>query len=265
MKLYWKSVLFGVALTALLIGMLVATRLFQEVQPPMQERLYASETIDDIVPEEPELELVQEMANAMPTEALLPEIESVEIDAEVPEYPESQLAFSPDLAVDAMLEDRAPAALPVVQRPVAARKARVQKIRPKNVARRTQGISKKTVSKAHSKPRPKPRKPERPRRPVAKKQKAYYSPSELDGKPKLVRQGRFSWPRQAPGKSGKVVLELEIDQRGRVRVLRVHSATHPALAKAAKEIASGSRFTAPKRAGSKVKSRFLKTYHLKKR
>ncbi len=112
--------------------------------------------------------------------------------------------------------------------------------------------------------RPSPRKPvsRTPRRsppapPPPPRQKSHYRASELDGKPQLLRHGSTIFPsalaRQGVTR-GRVVLEVELDERGKVRVRRVISSSHPELIPGAKRVAAGARFTAPTRHGRPVKA-----------
>lgn len=90
--------------------------------------------------------------------------------------------------------------------------------------------------------------------PVAK---SHYNASELDGTPRLLRHGSASFPTSLARKGisrGTVVLEVELSTAGSVSIRRVVSSTHPELVAPARRVASGARFTAPKRNGQSVKA-----------
>jgi hypothetical protein len=104
-------------------------------------------------------------------------------------------------------------------------------------------------------PRPTPRATPKPRPPPAVK--SHYSAAELDGQPRLLRHGSASFPVALSRKGvtrGTVTLEVELSERGAVRVRRVISATHPELVSGAKRVAAGSRFTVPKKNGRAVRA-----------
>ena len=87
--------------------------------------------------------------------------------------------------------------------------------------------------------------------------KSHYSSGELDGRPRLIRTGSTVFPSALSRKGvtrGTVTLEVELSERGSVRVRRVISATHPELVSAAKRVAAGSRYTAPRKNGRAVKA-----------
>ncbi len=90
--------------------------------------------------------------------------------------------------------------------------------------------------------------------PVAK---SHYGTSELDGTPRLLRHGSATFPanlaRQGVSR-GTVVFEVELSTSGSVTVRSVVSSTHPELVAPARRVASGARFTPPKRNGEAVKA-----------
>jgi len=238
-----RAIITGIAATVVLISVLAASRLFRVTpetdkteiveitaylpppeEPPMEE-------------DEPEQEVVEELSPPVPALDLM-----VAPHLDAPALPVSAVKFNPNMNLDVMEMDRAPADLPVkkVARPVSRPKVSRPTTKPK--------------SKPYVKPKPKT-KP----KPVVK---SHYSPSELDGRPREIRQGRFTWPPRAKGRSGTVSLSIEISSSGRVTVLGVRSSTDAALNEAAKKLARTSRYTAPKKNGKAVKARFSKTYKL---
>ena len=84
-----------------------------------------------------------------------------------------------------------------------------------------------------------------------------YGISELDGTPRLLRHGSAAFPsslaRQGVSR-GTVVFEVELSTSGSVIVRSVVSSTHPELVAPARRVASGARFTPPKRNGKAVKA-----------
>lgn len=235
-----RAIVTGIAATAVLLAVLAASRLWKaaeaseqieviEIQPvlPAPEEPPLEEPEDEVEPEE----LVETPALPVPALDLM-----VSREMEAPTLPKSAIQWDSNMGVDTMSLDRAPAELPLkkVSRPIS-----------------------KPATKANSKPTKRPTTKSKPI-----KTKAYYSPGELDGLPRQLRQGRYTWPRRAKGKSGTVRLKLEISSSGRVTVISVLSATDPALIEAAKKLARTSSYTAPKKNGKAVKARFTKTYKL---
>ena len=115
-----------------------------------------------------------------------------------------------------------------------------------------------------SKPRPAPSVTPRPRstpprsvKPPPPVVKSHYSAGELDGQPRLIRAGSTAFPSALSREGvtqGTVTLEVELSERGTVRVRRVISATHPELVSGAKRVAAGSRYSAPRKNGRPVKA-----------
>ena len=87
--------------------------------------------------------------------------------------------------------------------------------------------------------------------------KSEYSANELDATPRLLRHGSASFPASLARKGvsrGTVVLEVELSATGSVGIRSVVSSTHPELVAPARRVASGARFTPPKRNGQSVKA-----------
>jgi len=87
--------------------------------------------------------------------------------------------------------------------------------------------------------------------------KSVYSVGDLDSKPRLISYPSVSFPSALARRGvrrGTVVLEVEIDARGRVRVRSVVSATHPELVAKARKIAGGAQFTPPRHRGRPVRA-----------
>ncbi|MBT8043384.1 MAG: energy transducer TonB [Verrucomicrobiae bacterium] len=220
-----KAIILGIATTAVLLAVLVATRL-----------MVLSDTSPDFVIREIETVELQEPPpppEEPPSEDIPPPAPpalvdlSVNIDVTQPAMPESRIAIDPRLAVDTFFTDQPPSPLPTVAKP-----------RPRPIA----------------KVRPKP--PSKPRiRPVAPKPKSQYALGELDKKPRLIRNPSVTFPRSIKNaRQGRVVVRIAILPSGRSQFLSVVSSTHAALTPLAKRIANGSRFTAPTRRGKPVKA-----------
>jgi len=143
-----------------------------------------------------------------------------------------QIKVDPRLAVDPFYTDQPPSPLPqpVVKKPVTVK----PKAKPK------------IPVKSPKKPRIKPKPP---------KPKSQYSVSELDRKPRLIRNPSVRFPSSIRNaSSGRVVVKVLILPSGKSQFVSVLSSTHPALIPAAKRLANGSRFTAPTRQGKAVKA-----------
>ena len=255
--MFTKSIISGSVITVVLISVLAATRLMNApVESEELELFELEEIIMDPPPEPPvEEEVEEEIEESLP-QPPIPSLDLVQdtvIDAVA--LPLTQATFNPELEVDPFQVDRAPADLPVVKTPPKPKykpKVSKPKYTPKKVTKP------KYKPKTKSKPKPKP---PAPRREVVK---SYYSTGELDGSPRAIRQGSFTWPRRAKGTSGTVKMILEISTSGRVKVISVTSASDPNLISPARRVATGSRYTPPRYRGKVVKARFTKTYHLKK-
>ncbi|MGJ8657251.1 MAG: energy transducer TonB [Akkermansiaceae bacterium] len=245
--MFLKSIFTGTLITAILVSVLAATRLMNTDAVAADLVLYEIEEIMMTPEPEPPLEEEkmeeEEMAESLP-QAPIPAMDLLTDNSiDSTPLPLTTASFDPKLAVSPFEIDREPADLPVVKSPP----------KPKPVT------TKRTYT---PKSKPKPRsKPSPPPREVIK---SSYSPSELDRMPRELRQGSFTWPSSAKGTNGTVKILLEISTSGRVKVLSVLSSSDSRLVSAAKRVASGSRYTAPTYRGKPVKTKFYKTYHLKK-
>jgi len=239
--MFIKSPITGTAITAILVSVLAATRLIRTETAESDFVFYEIEDIQLLPEPEPPMDedFEKELENEITPQAPIPAMDLIaDTKMDSIALPLTTASFDPTLSVDLFAIDRDPADLP-------AKKA------PPRV---------KTKVKIPVKSKKKWKKP-----PVSvKKVKSYYSPSELDRKPKELRRGSFTWPSSARGTSGTVKLILEISTTGRVTVLGVSSSTDSQLNSAAKRVAKYSRYTAPTYRGKPVKTKFYKTYHLKK-
>lgn len=241
--MFIKSIITGSVITAILVSVLAATRLMKIDQELPDLMLYEVEQITTPPPPEPpieeeEIEEEEEFTEILP-QAPIPAMDLL-ADANIDSValPLTTATFDPELSVSPFAIDREPAELTPTKAPV--------KTKP--------------VVKPSNKPTNRITPPVTPRVKV----KSHYSPSELDRKPSELRKGSFTWPSSARGTSGSVKLLLEISTSGRVTVLSVASSTDSNLVAAARRVATNSRFTAPTYQGKPVKTKFYKTYHLKK-
>lgn len=231
-------------MTAALVAVLAGARMLegsseqdefflQEVSPIEMSSPEDPPDLDEPEPEPEPEEVVEEVP---------PPVTALVLDVSLPNAPSinaSQIVLSPDQSLAVMTQSQAPSKLP--SKPA---------IKPRNTT---------------AKPK-KPTKPRKPRtqRPPKPPIKSVYNASELDSRPRELRVGRFTWPSRAKGKSGTVRFLLEINTSGRVTVKRTLSCSDVALVSAARKVATGSRFTVPKKNGRPVRALFTKTYQLKK-
>ncbi len=223
-----KSIILGIATTAVLITVLVATRmmLLTRVEPEFEIHQVDTVTLPEPPPPAPQEQTEEELPPPPP-----PAVADLSpaFDVSQPALPVMNVKVDPRIAVDLFFADQPPAPLPqpVVKRPV---------VKAKVITKR----------KAPSRPRVKTAPP---------KPKSYYSLGELDRKPRLIRNPSVQFPRSIRNASqGKVVVKVAILPSGKSQFISVISAQYPALIPLAKRIANGSRFTPPTRQGKAVKA-----------
>ncbi|MCP5538405.1 MAG: energy transducer TonB [Akkermansiaceae bacterium] len=221
-----KSIILGIAMTAVLLSVLVATRLMvlSPLSPEFEIREIETVSLPEPPPPPPE-EPVDEDIPPPPPPALADL--AITPDLSQPALPVVNNQTKPQLAVDTFFTDQPPAPLPVVTRPT-----------PRAVTKpRTQSPSPPTIR--HAPPQP----------------KSQYSLGELDKKPRLLRNPSVVFPSSIKGtNSGRVTVRVAILPSGRSQFVSVISTTHPALVPLAQRIANGSRFTPPTRQGQPVKA-----------
>jgi protein TonB len=221
-----KSILLGIATTAVLLGVLVATRMMvlTNNSPEFEIREIETAALPEPPPPAPE-EIPDEDVPPPPPPALADL--AVTPDISQPALPVVAMKIDPRLAVDTFFTDQPPAPLPTVARP-----------QPRPVV--------KPSIKAPSRPRIKSSPP---------KPKSQYSLGELDKKPRLLRNPSVTFPRSIRNaRSGRVVVRVVIHPSGKSQYLSVVSSTHPELIPLARRISNGSRFTPPTRQGKPVKA-----------
>ncbi len=81
---------------------------------------------------------------------------------------------------------------------------------------------------------------------------------ELDRTPNILKRGSLFYPPHLKkrGLEGDVKLLIQIDEKGKVRVLEIVSSSHPDFVESARKAAEGSSYEAPKRNGESVKVQF---------
>ncbi|GAA5480909.1 energy transducer TonB [Haloferula sargassicola] len=227
-----SGILVGIVVAALLLALLGLTRLLTPSGkvPDIELREIEITTLPEPPPPPPE----EPPPDAPPPPPALTEVAEVPDPTLVP-IPKADVPMDITMPVDPFFTDVAPAPLAVVKE--------APRPRPRPVA--------KTPSRPTPRPASKPRPAPKPA------MKSTYSVGELDGKPRLLRHGRASFPSSLARKGvsqGTVTLRVELSTSGGVRVLGVISATHQELVSAARRVASGSRFTAPTKNGQRVKA-----------
>ena len=221
-----KPIFLGTAITAILLAMLVATRMMVLTTPATEYEVRKIDTVSLPEPLPPAPDEAVEDDIPPPPPPALAELTTI-LDVNQPAIAVSPLKIDPKLAVETFFSDLPPSPLPqpVVKRPA-----------PKPAVPTT------------------PKGPGRPKIKYAPVRKSQYSIGELDQKPRLLRNPSVNFPRSIRNaKSGRVVVRVAILPSGRSRFLSVVSTTHPALVSPARRIANGSRFTPPTRHGKPVK------------
>lgn len=241
MKSY-STLTIGLASAAVVLLLLAVARLWMpQVRADVQLREVEVITLDEPPPPPPPPE--DPPPDAPPPPPALTDVSEVPDPSRVP-VPKADLPLDITLPVDPFFTEVDVSPLP--PSPVAKPKSR-------------------TETRPNTPTTDRPRKPERRitgKPPTAKPtppkpQRSNYGINELDGRPRLIRSGRGSFPRSLARQGvtrGTVVFEVELSTRGRVTVRRVISSTHSELISEARKIARGSRFTAPTRNGEKVKA-----------
>lgn len=220
------SIVLGSAVTAVLLLALVVTRLMVLVPVKEEIEIRDVETVTLPEPPVPPVEEIPEEDVPPPPPLAVTDLRITE-NLSQPALPVALTKVDPRLAVDTFFTDQLPAPLPTFAKP-----------RPRPVVKR-------------SSPKPK--------RPTIKRQlpkpKSEYALSELDRKPRLIRNPSVTFPRNIrDARSGRVVVRVAILPSGRSQYLSTISSTHSALLPLARRIANGSRFTSPTRHGKPVRA-----------
>jgi len=236
----------GILLTSVLICLLALSRL--DTYEEKDLKVFDIEVVEIPEPPAPEFtEPEEEQSENLPPPPT-PDIEIVDTleNIDRPEITLSPLTVSIDTPVDIFRETSDVADLPPPPKPVVKKSPPKKKYHP--------------VTTSQKSPPKKKYTPPAPKKPT----KSQYNIGELDSAPKLVRTGRFSWPRSAQGTEGKVVMKLKITKSGKVEVISVLSSSNSSLNSSAMKVAKGTRFTPPRKHGQVVEAIYTKTFYLKK-
>ena len=221
-----KSIILGIAVTAVLLAVLVATRLM--VLTPVDHEFEIREIETVSLPEPPtapEEQLVPEDMPPPPPPALV-DLRPA-LDMSQPALLVSNQRIDPRLSIDTFFTDQPPSPLPEL----------VEVARPKVAKPAVESSQQAPVSLS------------------LPKTKSEYSLGELDQQPRLLRNPSVVFPRSIKdASSGRVVVRVAILATGRSEFISVVSSTHDELIPLAQRIASGSRFTPPTRQGKAVKA-----------
>ncbi len=88
--------------------------------------------------------------------------------------------------------------------------------------------------------------------------------SDLDGKPSVLRQGRFHWPSRIRSEVVKAVVKVELSAKGGVKLLEIKSVSDESIRSVLPAFVNGSKFTIPKKDGKPVEVIFYWPLILKK-
>lgn len=224
----FKSTIIGLAASALLLAVLGFARIFVVTAKVPDLAIREIETVTFEPPPPPPPPQEEPPPDAPPPTPTLTNLSTIPDPSRVP-IPQADLPMDITMPVETFHTDLAPAPLPVAPGLVRTSPAAFAPTKPAPVKRL-------------------------PPPPVAK---SHYDPHELDGTPRLLRHGSATFPsslaRQGVSR-GTVVFEVELSTSGSVTVRSVVSSTHPELVAPARRVASGARFTPPKRNGEAVKA-----------
>jgi len=232
--------IMGVLASAILMIVMVVTRLMVVTADADEFILEEIETVQMVPPPEPEM--LEENEPEEVSEVVPPPAVDVSVvpTMEVPVIVASDAVVEPDVEFEMFAEDVEVAALPVVKKIV-----KVERPTPKVTSRPSRPSSPRQVAK----PAP---------------PKSHYSVGELDGVPRNLRLGSFVWPRGVSSNVVRARVDVEIDERGRVHVLNVSSLSDARMRSVILRLVRGSRFSAPKKNGRAVKARYSWPLTLKK-
>lgn len=219
--MHLRSVIIGLAAAAALICVLALSRLMVPEVQVTDITIREIETLN-IEPPPPPPPPPDEPPPDPPPSPAIAELSDTPDPSRVP-IPRAEIPMDVKVPIDTFFSDLPPSPLPIIAEPA-------------------------------RQPTP-PTKPDPPRTSPTPPVRDSYNISELDSTPRLLRNGSAVFPpalaRQGV-KSGTVILEVELSQRGTVTVRRVLQSTHSELVDGARRIAAGSRFTPPTRNGQPV-------------
>lgn len=225
----FKSTIIGLAASALLLALLGFARIFVVTADIPDLAIREIETVT-FEPPPPPPPTEEPPPDAPPPPPTLTNLSPLPDPSRVP-IPQADIPMDITLPIENFHTDLAPAPLPVAPT-------------PSKPVQYSKQFFKKEENYKRTPPPP----------PAAK---SHYNANELDGTPRILRQGSFVFPASLARNGvtrGTVMLEVELSTTGAVSFRRVISSTHPDLIAAARRVAAGSRFTAPKRNGQPVKA-----------
>lgn len=228
-----RYMITGIAASLLLLVVLGVARLFtiESQVPDLEIREIETVIFEPPPPPLPPMEEPPPDAPPPPSPPALTSVSSLPDPGRVP-IPQAQVPMDITAPVENFFTDLAPASLPLA--PEAARPRRAPRL---------------------STPSLKPAPLRRPTSPPISK--SHYNTNELDATPRLLRHGSTTFPaslsRQGLNR-GTVVFEVELSPTGSVSIRRVVSSSHADLVAPARRVASGARFTPPKKNGQPVKA-----------
>ena len=225
----FKSTIIGIAASAILLAVLGIARLFVVPTdiPELEIREIETTTFEPPPPPPPPEE---PPPDAPPPPPALTNVSTLPDPTRVP-IPQAQVPMDITAPTETFFTDLAPVPLPS----------------PPKSAPPKPRVSSEQFFKREENYRPSPP-------PVAK---SHYNANELDGTPRLLRHGSASFPSSLARKGvtrGSVTFEVELSTSGSVSIRRVVSSTHPELVASARRVASGARFTSPRKNGQPVKA-----------
>ena len=227
--LNFRSTIIGIAASAILLAVLGIARLFtmESTVPELEIREIETSTFEPPPPPPP---MEEPPPDAPPPPPAITTVSSLPDPTRIP-IPQAQVPMDITAPTETFFTDLAPAPLPAP---------------PKSSPPRQRDSSQQLFKKEEN---------YRPTPPPAAK--SHYNTNELDGTPRLLRHGSASFPSSLSRKGvtrGTVTFEVELSTSGSVSIRRVVSSTHPELVSAARRVASGARFTPPKKNGQPVKA-----------
>lgn len=221
----FRSTIIGLAVSAFLLAVLGFARIFvvSADVPDLKIREIETVTLNSPPPPPPPQELPPDAPPPPPSLMNLSQIP----DPSRVTIPQADVPMDITLPVENFHADLAPAPLSIASNPMPAKHSQQFFKREQNY---------KTM-------------------PLPSGAKSHYAANELDGTPRLLRHSSATFPASLARKGvsrGTVVLEVELSTSGSVNVRSVISATHADLVSPARQVASGARFTPPKRNGQAV-------------
>lgn len=225
-----RNLIFGIAITTVLMIALVATRLFKFDTEAETLKLEELQLVTLAPPPEPEMDEPEpeETPPPPPTPALQLTQNTIEM-AELT-LPVSMNPTPPDMTVDLFTEDVAPPKIPI-KAPSTPKKTKpkvVKRTPPKITQQQSVGIS------------------------------------DLDKKPTIVRKGKFRWPSSAKSTVAQIKVKVEINERGSLRLISILSMPDPSYESTIRQFVRTTRYTPPRHEGKPVKVQFILPATLRK-